>query len=152
VIIFFAGVFCTIFSSIENGIYLAIAASAALLLYRLARAPGKFLGKANLYSARATILRSGPTVEKQALEDPAPREGFVAYDRTDLSNPNVLLTSPHPGVFVYRFSEGFNYLNSAHHLDELTTRVFNETRRTELDRWEKVGVSSPLPNIKWTAH
>lgn len=44
VIIFFAGVFVTIFTNIENGIYTAIAASAAVLLFRHARAKGLVLG------------------------------------------------------------------------------------------------------------
>ncbi|EOD49088.1 putative sulfate permease 2 protein [Neofusicoccum parvum UCRNP2] len=45
VIIFFAGVLVTVFTNIENGIYTAIAASAAVLLFRHARAKGLVLGR-----------------------------------------------------------------------------------------------------------
>ncbi|OJD39749.1 sulfate permease [Diplodia corticola] len=44
VVIFFAGVLVTVFTNIENGIYTAMAASAAVLLFRHARAKGLVLG------------------------------------------------------------------------------------------------------------
>lgn len=43
--IFVIAVFITVFSSIENGIYFAICASAAVLLFRVAIPNGQFLGK-----------------------------------------------------------------------------------------------------------
>lgn len=43
--IFIIAVFITVFSSIENGIYFAIAASAAVLLFRVAKPKGEFLGR-----------------------------------------------------------------------------------------------------------
>ncbi|KAG7664443.1 SUL2 [[Candida] subhashii] len=43
--IFVIGLIITIFSSIESGIYFAIAASAAVLLFRIAKPHGQFLGK-----------------------------------------------------------------------------------------------------------
>ncbi|GEQ72287.1 hypothetical protein JCM33374_g5974 [Metschnikowia sp. JCM 33374] len=43
--IFLIAVIITVFSSIENGIYFAIAASAAVLLFRVAKPTGQFLGK-----------------------------------------------------------------------------------------------------------
>ncbi|CRK30464.1 hypothetical protein BN1723_018417, partial [Verticillium longisporum] len=49
VVIFFGGVFITIFTNIENGIYFTVAASAALLLLRLAKAKGHFMGKVRIY-------------------------------------------------------------------------------------------------------
>lgn len=43
--IFIIAVIITVFSSIENGVYFAIAASAAVLLFRVAHPKGHFLGK-----------------------------------------------------------------------------------------------------------
>lgn len=43
--IFLVALLITIFSSIENGIYFAIAASIAVLLFRVAKPAGQFLGK-----------------------------------------------------------------------------------------------------------
>lgn len=43
--LFLIAVIITVFSSIENGIYFAIAASAAILLFRVAKPQGQFLGK-----------------------------------------------------------------------------------------------------------
>lgn len=43
--IFLIAVIITVFSSIENGIYFAIAASAAVLLFRVAKPSGQFLGR-----------------------------------------------------------------------------------------------------------
>ncbi|OMP82689.1 Sulfate permease 2 [Diplodia seriata] len=49
VVIFFAGVLVTVFTNIENGIYTAIAASAAVLLFRHARAKGLVLGHVKVH-------------------------------------------------------------------------------------------------------
>lgn len=43
--IFLIAVIITVFSSIENGVYFAICASAAVLLFRIAKPKGHFLGK-----------------------------------------------------------------------------------------------------------
>src|SRR2546421_6626048 len=56
VIIFFAGVIVTIFSSIENGIYVTISLSAGVLLFRVVKAKGRFLGKVRIYSAAGDQL------------------------------------------------------------------------------------------------
>lgn len=50
VIIFFAGVFVTIFSSIESGIYTTICVSVAVLLFRVTKANGHFVGRVKIHS------------------------------------------------------------------------------------------------------
>lgn len=55
--IFLINVLITVFSSIENGIYFAIAASAAVLLFRIAIPKGQFLGRVKV----AEIIN--PTIE-----------------------------------------------------------------------------------------
>src|SRR5204863_9097147 len=56
VLIFLAGVLLTIFTNIENGIYLTVAASGVVLLWRLARAPGRFLGQVKVYQITLDAL------------------------------------------------------------------------------------------------
>lgn len=130
VVIFFAGVLLTIFTNIENGIYLTIASSAALLLFRLAKARGAFLGKVNIYRAPANDVLGEKT---------AAREAFLPAEHTDGSNPLISVETPYPGIFIYRFSEGFTYINQAQYMDALVSHVQKAARPTRLDRFEKIG-------------
>ncbi|KAL2165061.1 hypothetical protein VTH06DRAFT_357 [Thermothelomyces fergusii] len=135
-VIFFAGVFVSVFTNIENGIYVTMAASGAVLLFRIAKSPGRFLGKVTVQSVPRDSLRGGSGTANPGEKSHAV---FLPLDRPGLYNPEVTIASPYPGVFVYRFAEGLNYLNSARHLDTLTLYIFEHTRRTQLDRYDKVG-------------
>lgn len=137
VLMFFAGVLLTIFTTIENGIYLNIVASLALLLFRTARSSGRFLGQAQIYTTTST---SGATPEELAASKSG-REAYLDEKRQDNSNPDIPIQQAHPGVFVYKFPDGFNYTNSAAHLDLLTIYIYGKTRRTVLDNFAKIGVS-----------
>ncbi|KXX77524.1 Sulfate permease 2 [Madurella mycetomatis] len=142
-IIFFAGVFVSVFTSIENGIYVTIAASAAVLLFRMAKSPGRFLGRVDTHPVpRDALLQASRNPHRDAdlsADEKRAHAAYITLDRSDLSNPQADIKSPHPGVFIYRFGEGLNYLNSARHLDKLTIHVFKHTRRTQLDKYDKVG-------------
>lgn len=148
VIIFFAGVFVTVFSSIENGIYTTTCISIAVLLFRVVKAKGRFLGKVKIHSVIGDHLMDGaskynPYQDKHAdASDPdrSTRNLFLPLKHKDGSNPQIDVDSPYPGVFIYRFSEGFNYPNANHYLDYMVATIFNETRRTNLDHYEKLGV------------
>ncbi|KEF62797.1 SulP family sulfate permease [Exophiala aquamarina CBS 119918] len=130
VIIFFAGVLLTIFTNIENGIYLTIAASATLLLFRVAKAKGNFLDRVRIhYVSGEELLREA---ERKA-------EAFLPLEHQDGSNPDIEVETPFPGIFIYRFSEGFTYPNQAHYLDNLTTQVLKATRRMQLGNYAKLG-------------
>lgn len=135
VIVFFAGVLLTIFTNIENGIYLNMAASLALLLFRTARSPGRFLGQTQIYTTTST---AGATPEELAASKSG-RDAYLDEKRQDNSNPDLPIQQVHPGVFVYRFPDGFNYTNSAAHLDFLTIYIYSKTRRTVLDNFAKIG-------------
>jgi sodium-independent sulfate anion transporter 11 len=50
VIIGVIGVIVTVFSSIENGIYCTISVSAAVLIFRMLKAKGRFLGRVKVHS------------------------------------------------------------------------------------------------------
>jgi sodium-independent sulfate anion transporter 11 len=139
VLIFFAGVLVSIFTSIENGIYVTIAASGAVLLFRIAKSPGRFLGQVEVFSAPRSSVRGGASISRQGYAAEGGHPAFLPLDKGDMSNPEIELKTPYPGVFVYRFGEGLNYVNSARHLDTLTIHIFKHTRRTQLDKWEKIG-------------
>lgn len=136
--VFFLGVFVTIFTNIENGIYVTIAASAAIILFRISKAAGRFLGRVKVHSVAADGFVKD---EKHNLGDGSPRDIFLPLDRHDGYNPDIRVESPVPGIFIYRFSEGFNYPNSGHYLDHFTKHIFAETRRTTLDNYGRLGVS-----------
>jgi len=150
--IFFAGVLVTVFSSIENGIYTTICVSIALLLFRILKAKGRFLGKVRVHSILDDHYVGGshkPTghadaapehEKKSGLEsDSLSRDIFLPFDHNDGSNPDIEIKSPYPGVFIYRFSEGFNYPNANHYLDHLTNTIFAHTRRTDIAHYPRPG-------------
>merc|ERR1711939_920883 len=127
--IFFVGVFVTIFSSIENGIYTTICVSLALLLYRVLKAKGRFLGKVKVHSLVGESIvgnESKPFLPNNGTftpsggthEDSSTRNIFLPLDHGEGSNPDIEVQVPYPGVFIYRFSEGFNYPNANHYLDQ----------------------------------
>ena len=125
VLIFFIGVFVTIFSSIENGIYCTVVISAAVFLFRVLKAKGRFLGEVKVHSVEGDYLigdKKDPELRTRNI--------FLPIDHDDGSNPDIEVKTPYPGVFIYRFSEGFNYPNANHYLDQLTQHIFNVTRRT----------------------
>lgn len=138
VFIFIAGVFVTVFSSIENGIYTTIVVSAALLLWRVALAQGRFLGRVTVHSvvgdhvlAPESKDNKDSAGQKRGESDLSVRNAFIPIDHQDGSNPSIEVKAPYPGVFIYRFSEGYNYPNASHYLDYLVQTIFRETRRTE---------------------
>lgn len=145
VIIFFAGVFVTIFSSIENGIYTTICVSVGVLLFRVVKARGHFLGKVKIHSVIGDHLiedkfhdRANES-SKLYDEDVAVRNSFLPLDHADGSNPSLNIESPYPGIFIYRFSEGFNFPNANHYLDHLSEYIFEHTRRTNPHAWGRLG-------------
>ncbi|KAF1946250.1 sulfate permease [Clathrospora elynae] len=147
VIIFFAGVIVTVFSSIENGIYVTVSVSAAMFAFRAFKAKGRFMGRAKIHSVVGDHLID-PTEEdkRESGGRKTPSEGehsvrevFLPIDHKDGSNPNIQLEDPYPGIFIYRFSEGFNYPNANHYLDQLTDTIFKKTRRTNPGSYNRPG-------------
>ncbi|KAF2627674.1 sulfate permease 2 [Macroventuria anomochaeta] len=139
VVIFFAGVFVTIFTNIENGIYVTIAASFALLLWRQLFTHGQVLGKVRVYRATPDSIarKEDGAFASNALN--AAREAYVPVNRQDGTNPNVDIESPYPGILIFRFSEGYTYLNQQGYMDELVKHAQTIARPTTLDRYAKLG-------------
>ena len=117
-VIFFAAVMVTIFSTIEIGIYTSIGASVVLLLVRIARPRGTFLGR--------VVLR-----DKIGKEN---RDVFIPL-ATKLShpqgviNPGIKVSPPASGVIIYRFEESFIYPNSSYISSLLMDYIKETTRR-----------------------
>ncbi|KAL4808659.1 sulfate transporter family-domain-containing protein [Aspergillus unguis] len=136
-IIFFIGVIVTVFTSIEIGVYCTVCVSVAVLLFRVAKARGEFLGRVTIHSVVGDhVLEEG----KPALGDiDRTRSIFLPLNHTDGSNPDVEIEQPFPGIFIYRFSEGFNYPNANHYTDYLVRSIFEKTRRTNPFLYSKPG-------------
>lgn len=147
VIIFFAGVIVTIFSSIENGIYTTICVSVAVLLFRVLYAKGRFVGKVKIHSVVGDHLVGGEgKYSDQPFDSRDPetstRNIFLPLEHGDGSNPQIQPESPYPGIFIYRFSEGYNYPNANHYLDHMVHEIFKQTRRTNPNTYPRLGVSN----------
>lgn len=148
IIIFFVGVIVTVFSSIENGIYCTISISAAILLFRVLKAKGRFLGQVKVHSvlgdriigdnSKSEVLGEHVTSDNLGSSIPT-RNIFIPIDHDDGSNPDIEVKNPYDGIFIFRFSEGFNYPNANHYLDQLTNHVFAHTRRTNPNTYPKPG-------------
>lgn len=157
VVVFFAGVFVTIFSSIENGVYTTICASFAMLVFRMFLAKGRFLGVVGLrthgLSTAGSSVNSSqgqPLTEKSGTLAAAGgsrggrRNLFLPVEHQDGSNPRISTSHPYPGVFIFQFTESFSYPNCSRYLDELTIEIFKLTRRTDPSSLGKLGVSHTL--------
>jgi solute carrier family 26 (sodium-independent sulfate anion transporter), member 11 len=135
-LIWLAGVVIALFTSLETSIYVTIALSLVLLLVRLARTKGRFMGRVRIGRIAIDISAVGndKMAQSSELESFVPsRDAYLPEDGMDATNPEALVEQPYPGIFVYRFSEGFNYVNQAQQMDTLMTHVLASTRCTQPD-------------------
>lgn len=135
VVIFFAGVLVTVFTNIENGIYVTIAASFALLLWRQLFTHGAVLGKVKIYRA------TPETIANKDIDSSITgvREAYLPINHKDGSNPQIEPESPYPGIVIFRFTEAFSYLNQQGYMDELVAQAQHIARPGTLDRYSKLG-------------
>ena len=147
-LIWIVGVVLAIFESLDISMYVTIALSAVLLLVRMSRTRGRVMGSVTVHDVRPgredgcgnceDRRHSGSydqTEEDLQMVDcclsSGPKRIFVPVDRRDGSNPKVQVNDEiYPGVIVYRFPEGFNYTNYAHHMEDLESYVVRNTQRT----------------------
>lgn len=139
-LIFWIGVIVTIFTSIENGIYATVGASAAVMLFRIAKARGRFLGQVPI-----------GTLKVEGSEFAQARNVYVALDHSDGTNPDIVPISPPKGIFIYRFSEGyissncylanirFLYPNANRYTEHMVGQIFAETRPGCLNPYGSLG-------------
>ncbi|TLS30913.1 hypothetical protein PpBr36_03518 [Pyricularia pennisetigena] len=159
VFIYFVGVFFAVFLSLETGIYATVGLSFLILLLRIARSQGRFLGRARMHvlsshsddGGRRHSEASEHWEQRLPSQSPQPsgglgngwvnhgREVFLPLDRRDGSNPAVDVGSVYPGVFIYRFTEGCNYLNQAQCVDHIVAHVTAHTRKTNTNEYKRPG-------------
>ncbi|ETN36392.1 uncharacterized protein HMPREF1541_08669 [Cyphellophora europaea CBS 101466] len=135
-IIWIAGVLLALFTSLETSIYVTIALSLTLLMVRLARTKGKFMGRVRIGRVAINVSVNNDdhksTSTSSAVDIPL-RDAYLATDRTDATNPDSDIETPYPGVFIFRFSEGFNYVNQAQQMDTLLRHILANTKCTSPD-------------------
>jgi sodium-independent sulfate anion transporter 11 len=135
-IIFLVGVIVIIFSTIETGIYCTICISLAVLLFRLAKAKGHFLGYIQVHS----VIGDNSTPATDFVEDPtSSRRVYLPTEHQGGINPRIKIHQPVSGIFIYRVSDGFNYPNANHYTDHLVSHIFAHTRRTNPQTWGTPG-------------
>lgn len=132
-LIWVTGVLVAIFIGLETSIYITVGLSFLLLLVRIARTKGQILGRVPIQGiARGTACHGAgePQTTRRSSEQRPDRDIYLSMARDDASNPEVVVVSPYPGVLIYHFPEGLNYLNQAMHLRALTSHVYTNTCRT----------------------
>lgn len=133
-----------IFKDLKAAIYTGVGLSFALMLVRLARTKGHFLGRAqgqHVASDTSHALFPGSINSNLPINQNVAKDIFLPLDRTeseDVSNSKIKVETPYPGVFIYRFRTGFNYTNQAFHIDLLLKFIEENTRRTSVELFEKV--------------
>lgn len=153
--IWVVGVALAIFVSLEASIYAGTALSIALVLIRLARTRGTFLGVAKIQrasSGKRTGTDGGESISTTTCY--AAPDVFLPLDKSGPTNPDIKIESPYPGVFIYRLHEGYNYSNQAFHADTLARHIMFHTQRMsdegfekESDRlWNDPGTRARRPN------
>ncbi|PWN51657.1 sulfate permease [Violaceomyces palustris] len=131
-VIWLAAVLTTVFSTIENGVYVSVAASLALLLIRIARPRGRWLGTVRVHHGTTSPTDSSITI--------AHRDVFVPLDDKDgLRDPSIRVDAPPPGILIYRFEEAFTYPNASHLADLIIDKAKEETRPGKSANFAKLG-------------
>jgi solute carrier family 26 (sodium-independent sulfate anion transporter), member 11 len=110
--------------------------SVCILFLRLFKAQGSFLGQAKIH-----------TIYQGKDDDSRSRNYFLPIDRRDGSNPDVPIERPYQGIFIYRFTDGFNFPNANYHLRFLVDVISAETRPTTITLFTKPGVSYRVSSL-----
>ena len=69
------------------------------------------------------------TVRSNPSDGKTTREVFVPLSKNGVTNPEINVTSPSPGIIIYRFEESYLYPNSAIVQSVLVDHVKKYTRR-----------------------
>ncbi|GAA5836271.1 hypothetical protein JCM3766R1_003473 [Sporobolomyces carnicolor] len=150
-VIFLAAVLITFFTTIEIGIYFAIAASAALLLVRLAKPRGSFLGRVRVR-------------QEDKAGDFTVRDVYVPLRPISPRDTAVVVEAPPEGVIVFRMEEAFLYVNASHFADQIQDHARETTRNGQdysltsqgdrpwndpgPNRWQRKGDRAELEKVK----
>jgi solute carrier family 26 (sodium-independent sulfate anion transporter), member 11 len=125
-----ASVIVTIFSTLEDGIYTSVGASLVVLLYRIARPSGEFLGRVQVQAV--------DELDPQNQIEPKYRNTYVPLCRKNM-NPDIHVEDAPPGVLIYRFEESFTFPNASMINDRIVNYAKNKTRRGRATKYKKLG-------------
>ena len=89
------------------------------------------------------------TVRGNPSDGKVTREVFVPLSTNGVTNPEIIVTPPSPGIIIYRFEESYLYPNSSivqsvlvHHVKEHMRRGKDMTNIKAADRpWNDAGSS-----------
>lgn len=119
-LIFGIAVTVAVFSTIEISIYVSVGCSLALLLFRVARPRGSFLGRVRLRTDAAgrppspTDKENGGSGSVSPVSPPVlHRDVYLPLLPDGVRNPLVQVEAPPPGVLVYKFEESFLFPNAS---------------------------------------
>ncbi|CEQ42580.1 SPOSA6832_04407, partial [Sporobolomyces salmonicolor] len=125
-IIFLAAVIITVFSTIEIGVYFSVAASAALLLLRMAKPRGSFLGRVRV---RHDEQSAAPSI----------RDVYVPIQPDGVRNPNINVEAPPAGIVVFKMEAAFLYINASRYADQIYDYVKEHFRNGQNYNLSKPG-------------
>ncbi|KAG7131474.1 Sulfate permease 2 like protein [Verticillium longisporum] len=142
-LIWVVGLVVALFESLDMSIYVTAGLSLGLLLVRMARMPGSFLGRVRIHLVPAddqVVPASHPSEgdapkAKTAVIIPGEAaiksyDAYLSTQRDEGFNPRVPLETPYPGMFIYRFPQTLNYTNQGQHVDLISSCITSHTRRT----------------------
>ncbi|KAG8964962.1 hypothetical protein FRC03_001113 [Tulasnella sp. 419] len=130
-LIWWAAVLVTVFSNVENGIYTSVIASAVLLIIRVARPRGHFLGR--------VVIHQDDQKETREIYVPMATQHTPA----GVLNPHIKVDPPVRGVVIYRPEESVLYPNSSLITGTLADHIKATTKRG------KDMTNVPLRNRPW---
>ncbi|CAF2677934.1 unnamed protein product [Rotaria sp. Silwood2] len=140
-LIFWIGVIVTIFSNIENGIYVSMLASCTLLLSRIAKAQGQFLGRIKIHQIQL-ISDNNIYSTKDNI--------YIPFDHSDGTNPMINPILPGNGIFIYRMYESFLFPNATNYMEKMISQIFRETKAGKTIPYNNLG-EQPW-NLKTSRH
>ncbi|GAA5835818.1 hypothetical protein JCM11251_007435 [Rhodosporidiobolus azoricus] len=130
-VIFFGAVIVSVFATIEAGIYFSVAASVALLLLRIARPRGAFLGRVRLRLDVQQAASPSPSGTATPAYMIPTRDVYMPLLPDGVRNPLVKVEAPPPGIIVFRFEESFLYPNASFYADVVLDYAKKHTRCAE---------------------
>ncbi|CAO3684430.1 unnamed protein product [Umbelopsis ramanniana] len=118
--IFLTAMVITLFTSVDLGIYVPVALSLVIQLYRTARPAYSILGK---------LVLQGPKQATSAVQEQT-NAGTMYYPMSHPSLKNNL-TQIAPGIIAFRPEESLIFQNASFVFDKLTDEIKRTTRRGE---------------------
>lgn len=128
-LIFLASVIVTVFSTLEDGIYTSVGASLVVMLYRIARPSGEFLGCVRMQTIDPDDTGSSPIKVRSA---------YVPLRRKNM-NPDIHVDDAPPGILIYRFEESFTFPNASLMNDRIVDYAKSKTRPGRAKHYKSLG-------------